>query len=830
MTVFYQPFDGGADGASIDWGNTEATGAPVYVAGAGTITYTTTNPIHGAASVVASVAAGQNDAGAILGGINTTTMRAHLYFRVPDTIPADGFQVLHAQSGTSTHIVIQPGGSAYVGSWGTTIGQTAPPGTIQAGQTIRASLTIDTAGDTRAALFLSDATTPLWQTSGPSLTTAAVTEIKAGLAWVWSGGPLALTFDDLRVDTDTAAAFLPPESLPSSPYWVREPVGWRRLGMADAIEERFAPPATAGAAPPGAQTRTAPTGAIHVSTSGSDTTGNGTTGAPYATLTAAIAAAPSGGTIVLHAGNHHVGVAVPPGGTGYNTTTLWAGVTGDKANLTIMGAPGEAAWLDGSRTVTGWTAAGSVWETNLTIAHDRSPTGTHNADDSTTANWSYISPDRPLAAWPEQVWIDDTPLRQVATRAEVGPGTFAVEGAWNGKVFTSSRYIIGDNPNGRTVRVVDLATCMSSTGTGFTLRGLGVRRYGASTSQRGAVKLRHADCRIEHVTFDHAGTLSVTGFEAHRAIIDHVTIRSAGMLGMEATESDDLTIRDTLVTDANARGYNHAPEAGGIKLTHQRRPVLARVTVHDSDCHGIWLDESVTNAVIASCDIHWVDGSGIVSELSHGTTVVDCAITAPGSDCIVIFNTSGPVRVLSSTFARPGRLSPYGRCVSVVADDRAPLKVGSVGLDPRFGYPHPDGCDALTVDVTINGNIIGPSAAQGLIWNEDYNNSAGAARNWTAFGLKADGNVHVLRNNKPDWKWVLAAPGSADPTILWNFDDLRTRGLDTTSTVLAGRDYGSGVNGHRTPSAASATGASIPSDLATITGRPAGDTSVGATR
>lgn len=836
MTVLYQPFDGGgANGAAIDWSDSEAVGAPVYgyTDGAGTFTYTTDSPIRGATSARILKPAGTGVAALIctLGG-GVTAVRSHVYLRVPTGIPTDGFQVVNVQSGHALHVMLKADGSVTFESWGTLVGTAAPAGTLPAaGTLIRVAVGVTSGGTASAAIYAGQAATPLWQTSGASGVTGDLSEFQVGAMWTSSAGTaLDLTVDDLRVETGTAAPMLPPEVLPESTTWVREPVGWRRLSQPDAVQEGYTPPSTVGALPPGTQTYPAPGAALYVSPTGNDTSGIGTAAAPYATIAKALTVASAGATIVLRAGNHRVGVAPPTNPASYNVTTMWAGQTGDVANLTIQAYPGEAAWLDGSTVHTGWTKVGAVWEKPLVLSHDRSPTGTYGNDDYTDPNWRYINTDHPYAAWPERVWVDGVELTQVANRAEVTAGRFCVEGTTGGtgnKLFTSSKYVIGTDPTAKEVRVAELATCMSSTGSGFTLRGVGIRRYAGSVSQRGVFKLRHADCRIENVTFEDLSAIGITLFEAHRSVLQNLTVRRVGMNGIEGTESDDLILDRLDVTDCNRQGFNYAPEAGGIKLTHMRRPVIRNSAIYRCACSGIWLDESVSQGVIHSCDVQWVDNIGIVSELSGGTTVANCFIGATGADCVNIFNTSGAVRVWNNTLTRPGRLSAYGRCLSITADDRAPLKAGSVGLDPRFGFPHPDGVDALTVDVTVKNNILGPSTAQGLLWNEDFQVNSGNARSYTAFGIKSNNNVHVVRRGKPDWKWVLSSAGAASPTILWDLGDLTSRGLDTASAALLD-DYAADLAGKQTTRAAAErpTGAPLPADVAGFVGAAAGATSV----
>ncbi len=73
-----------------------------------------------------------------------------------------------------------------------------------------------------------------------------------------------------------------------------------------------------------------PTRQLHVSTSGSNTTGNGTSGNPYATIAFAAAQATPGTAVIVHAGTYTGGGFITSV-SGTATGPIWVG-----------GAPGEA--------------------------------------------------------------------------------------------------------------------------------------------------------------------------------------------------------------------------------------------------------------------------------------------------------------------------------------------------------------------------------------------------------------------------------------------------------------------------------------------------------
>ena len=115
--------------------------------------------------------------------------------------------------------------------------------------------------------------------------------------------------------------------------------------------------------------------------------------APFRTLGKAVAAAPSGSTIVMRGGV-------------YRESVTWYG----KA-LTIQPAPDEAVWMRGSDVVTGWVADGAVWRTGQLVGVLRP----HVA----------LRPDRPrvpVCGLPDQIFVDGAQLTQVGSRSAVTAG------------------------------------------------------------------------------------------------------------------------------------------------------------------------------------------------------------------------------------------------------------------------------------------------------------------------------------------------------------------------------------------------------------------------
>ena len=162
----------------------------------------------------------------------------------------------------------------------------------------------------------------------------------------------------------------------------------------------------------------------------------GTSQRPMRTIAAAVARAGSGSTILVRRGTYHESVTIPTG-----------------KRLTILNR--GAVWLDGSSRVTDWYRDGDDWvRRNWLAQFNSSPTFTWGAPDDPRTFWSFINPRYPMAAHPDQLWVNGRRQRQVSNRSAVRPGTFYVDDAGN-------RLYLGANPRGNTVRASTIAKALT---------------------------------------------------------------------------------------------------------------------------------------------------------------------------------------------------------------------------------------------------------------------------------------------------------------------------------------------------------------------------------
>ncbi|GAB48651.1 hypothetical protein MOPEL_078_00400 [Mobilicoccus pelagius NBRC 104925] len=554
-----------------------------------------------------------------------------------------------------------------------------------------------------------------------------------------------------------------------------------------------APPA-AGAAPVGSSAYPIPSGALFVSPKGMDSAA-GTSSAPLRTVTGALAKLPTGGTIILRAGTYHESVLIPPG-----------------KPVTIQPYPGEAVWFDGSRRVNGFSPVGGAWSAPWDTILDSSPTYTRGAPDNTQPDWRFVSKAHPMAAHPDQVWIDDVPQHQVGSRAQVGPGTFYVD-------TTSKRLVLGTNPSGNRVEAGVLPSAFSLRAPGTILRGFGIRRYVPSVPDFGAVTAFFPRMTLDNMTVLDGSTAGV-GIFAAGSTIRSSTISSHGMIGIQASEADDLTLDRVLVTRNNIEHFNHAPVAGGVKICRSRGVTVRDSKISQNDGIGIWFDESVFDMAVLSNELFDNAGSGVMIELSSKALVAGNTILRSGYDALAIRN-SNDVAAWNNT------LQGAYRALEVSQDGRRPTNNPSA-LDAR--HPKDAAMTWVISDISIRNNVlIGGDKGLMTLGVEDFDRVLDATRQ----RISTDGNVYAPQSQgAPRWLSAWSRPGT-DPYAHTNLADFfRVNGQERTGISFAGRNVIdlSGSLDSIVATTAPTVAHPLPNSVAVALGKPAGTRFLGSGR
>lgn len=614
---------------------------------------------------------------------------------------------------------------------------------------------------------------------------------------------------------------------------------------------------TAGALAPGAQTYPVPTtgSVFFVSVSGSDA-GAGTQAAPFRTIAKGIAAAPTGGTVVVRAGSYNEGGT--PG-------TAEGGIAVTRNGVTLMGYPGEAVYLDGSITQTGWTAdttsrpGSTIWRSPYALSFDRSVQFARGSVDGTAAGYVWLNASDStgkVANIYDQVFLINsagaaTPLKAVGTVAEVVPGKFFVQGSLRGgtgsdkMVWNATALFIGNDPSTYTeVRVSNKTVAMTVAGSSasdnnlgrdFTIKGIWLRRYAAGNCDGGVIRFNRTNCTAENVGILDSSSVGVSAFLGTRpggSTLRHVTIQRAGLNCAHYQQADSILIEDSDFEYANTHNWNYAPAAGGIKITSCVGAVVKRSKFNNNNADGFWCDASVFNVDVITCDAINNGGHGFEYEISADGRFIDCLAINNGKDgflcrcsdaCEYWYCTSTGAAEVNMDATQDNRATVNGPVAGVFGQDSR----YSGKDDPVYGTI---GMYWWVRKITVqNCVIVKPSttASGGALRIR----TQGITRTLADFGPQVNGNLYSrIVANSPTTGWVLITTGYPTFTSYKAAGTAAGVSLDPNGIEINGHDV---LNSDYSLKSADETAAlavvpGMNSTIATILGLPVGTKHVGA--
>ncbi len=453
----------------------------------------------------------------------------------------------------------------------------------------------------------------------------------------------------------------------------------RLIGLLGCIVTLMVPPAlatpadTTGETPVILDTAYAvPTGALFVDVAGHDSN-SGTLAMPFRTLTYAVDAAPVGATIVLRQGTYREEVP-----------HIWK-------RLTIQPYPHEEVWLKGSIVIDDWVARGRVW------FHD---------------NWNYrfdreshetgaIDPVRPYAGYPDMVFVDGLPLRQVGTVADVVPGTFLVD-------YDSKRIYIGNNPQGRLVEASAYKRGLRVSANETVIRGLGFMHY-ASGRFEGALQFDASkNVTVENNTFAWSASKGLTMHGGDGAVVRGNTFLNNGQMGYGSWRYDNVIVERNRFAGNNQEGFKlhgSVTEPAGAKLTVGKNWIIRDNLFENNKATGLWLDISNHNTNIVR--------NRVMNNLSYGIYYEISGSAIIGSN-LVVGNTSG-IRVSNSSDVKIYNNTIAGNTENIWIQDDS--RVNDDPDDLKLGITH------VTANIELRNNVLsnGDFSQSPFVFVRDYN-------------------------------------------------------------------------------------------------------------
>lgn len=537
---------------------------------------------------------------------------------------------------------------------------------------------------------------------------------------------------------------------------------------------------------------------IHVAEGGDDEAA-GTADAPLRTLGAAIRESGPGDTVMVHTGTYRETLKIE-----------------NRPGLRLVAAPGAQVWLDGSVVVPEWTpdpSEGRWVATGWEAEFDPSPTYAWGQPDHTQAGWSFVNPEYPMAAHPDQVWVDGERQTQVGSADAVGEGTFYVD-------TDRDELVLGTDPTGRTVTASAQSRALRVRSPGVLVRGIGVRNYAPSVPHMGAVTVEAPDVTFVDVDVTDMAT---TGMHvlSHDVTLRDVTIERNGMIGLTATEADGLEAVRLTVRDNNLERFNQSPASGGVKIGRSTGIRIEDSVFAGNLGTGLWFDESSYDIAVLGSQMLDNTGHGLSVEVSGHAVVAGNTVARNAGNGLKL-NDAEDVEVWNNTFV------DNDRSINVVQDDRDRY--------PRGTYRDPDlPLTWKTQALAFRNNVLVRTTAAGadgeartcLLCVEDYSGR------WTAaeMDVTALGNVYQRPDaDSPRWM-VVWSRRDGDPFVFRTLAEFRTtayqeeNGAEFTGSPALAEDL-SPLPALERLSASVAQ--PLPADLAAILGRPVGEQHLGA--
>lgn len=406
---------------------------------------------------------------------------------------------------------------------------------------------------------------------------------------------------------------------------------------------------------------------------------------------------PAGSTYVLAAGIHRGHTVTPKDGD------------------TFVGGGGSV--MTGAVPVTSWMQQGALW--TATVAGPKMGTGYQGQ--------AFMRKGYEACWLPEDLFLDDKPLRRVADAASV------VAGAWSYD-YATGLVTIADSPMGHQMEMSTTQIAFTGTAKGVILEGLTIQRY-ACPAQLAAIEATNGSgWTIHRCTVQQNHARGISNAEGLR--VENCTIRANGELGIGGA-GDHLRVCNCIISGNGWAGYSYYWGSGGIKLALAFDVIISRCLVSDNIGPGIWTDLNVHNVEIEHCRTSGNLVAGINLELTRDAWVHDNVIFDDG------YNPDGTVAI-------------YGAGIYVYNSDQAVIErndvlgcmngiIGRVedrGNDP-VGNPY------LLRSVIVDGNTVYQpgGTAGGIVAAAGYESA------FSSQGNRFSGNDFVIPTQSAAFAW-----------------------------------------------------------------------------
>jgi parallel beta-helix repeat protein len=441
---------------------------------------------------------------------------------------------------------------------------------------------------------------------------------------------------------------------------------------------------------------------------------------PGMSIQAAVEKAGPGASFCIKAGIHRLQFVAP------------------KSGQKFFGEPGSV--LNGARVLTRFERDGDTW-----VAPGQTQIGIKHGDCAKT---------HPACALSPGFFIDDKPLQQAASKAELAPNRFFFDHA-------AGRIHFVDDPTGKLVEVTATRFAFKSPADNVLIKGLVIEKY-YNPAQQGAVQGEEGKgWRVERTELRlNSGVGVAVG--TNGAIVD-CRIHHNGQLGATAADSTDILLEGNEIWGNNIYGFDFDWEAGGVKIANSERVTLRGNHVHHNAGPGLWCDIDCRDIIYEGNTVEYNAGAGIFHEISYAAIIRNNTLRENGQAALLWF--WGPeIQVAASQ-----DVEVHGNAMTVRPGGRAIMLIDQNREREGGGYYKTQRNNVHHNDIIFLGAGWTGGASDARTGEENYFIIENG-------GNRFDDNIYrVPYGIRPQFIWGHA---------LLDFSDFQDRGQERNGTVL----------------------------------------------
>ena len=220
----------------------------------------------------------------------------------------------------------------------------------------------------------------------------------------------------------------------------------------------------------------------------------------------------------------------------------------------------------------------------------------------------------------DQVFIDDSPLWQVETKADLTrPNEFWMDNA-------NDRILLNRDPRGHKVEVSIGEEAILSYGWNIRISGLVIEKF-ANAMQTGAITVGGEGWIIEQNNIRFNNGIGI--FSATRNVVRHNFVHHNGEMGL-AGQGTGIVIDSNVISYNNINGVNWAWEGGGAKWVKTTGLVVKNNYSHHNEGPGLWTDGYNIDTVYDNNLVEDNSVQGIIHEISYAAVIKNNAVRRNG--------------------------------------------------------------------------------------------------------------------------------------------------------------------------------------------------------